>query len=149
MNQLERFRKTVAAMAVVVALLIAFARTAVTVSGFGQPATSTPTIEQSLPQTDKPPQTAAEHLAMAESYRKKAAEYRAEAEFHHKMLADYKKRVPQTKEVIENSYVKKMRLHCEHYITAAESLAREAEWMAEFHTFRAKEMQGNEPRPKQ
>jgi hypothetical protein len=35
------------------------------------------------------PTTAEEHLARAESYRKKAAEYRAEADAHRKMFADY------------------------------------------------------------
>jgi hypothetical protein len=91
----------------------------------------------------KAPQTAQEHRDRAENYKKKAAEYRAEAESHKKMLADYGKGVAKTpKDTGENPYVKKMRLHCEKYINAAETLAREADEMARFHEMRAKEMGG-------
>ena len=91
----------------------------------------------------KAPQTAQEHRDLAESYKKKAAEYRAEAESHKKMLADYSKGVAKNpKDTGENPYIKKMRLHCEKYIDAAENLAREAGEMARFHEMRAKEMEG-------
>jgi hypothetical protein len=91
----------------------------------------------------KAPQTPKEHRDRAETYKKKAAEYRAEAESHKKMLADYSKGVARNpKDTGENPYVKKMRLHCEKYINAAESLAREAGEMAGFHEMRAKEMEG-------
>lgn len=89
------------------------------------------------------PQTAQEHLALAESYRKRAADYRAEAEMHRKMMADYKKGVAITpKEHSENSWLKKMRLHCEKYIGEAESLAQEADKFADYHMLRAKELEG-------
>jgi hypothetical protein len=40
-------------------------------------------------------------------------------------LADYRKGVAKNpKDTGENPYVKKMRLHCDKYINAAESLAR-------------------------
>ena len=91
----------------------------------------------------KAPQTAQEHLERAEQYRKKAAEYRKEAEAHKKMLADYSKTVARNpKDTGENAYIKKMRLHCEKYINAAEALAQEADEMAKYHTMRAKEMEG-------
>ena len=91
----------------------------------------------------KVPQTAQEHRERAEEYRKKAAEYRKEAEAHRKMLTDYSKTVAKNpKDSTENPYIKKMRLHCEKYIKAAEALAREADEMAKFHTMRAKEMEG-------
>ena len=91
----------------------------------------------------KAPQTAQEHRERAEQYRKKAAEYRKEAEAHKKMLADYSKTVARNpKNTGENAYIKKMRLHCEKYINAAEALAQEAEEMAKYHTMRAKEIEG-------
>jgi hypothetical protein len=89
------------------------------------------------------PQTAQEHRERAEHYQKKAAEYRKETEAHKKMLADYSKTVAKNpKDTGENAYIKKMRLHCEKYINAAEALAQEAEEMAKYHTMRAKEMEG-------
>lgn len=88
------------------------------------------------------PKTPEEHRKLAEMYRRKAAEYRAEAEEHQKMLADYKKRSYQPKSSMEAGDIKKMRLHCERYIKAANNLATEAEEMAKYHELRAKELQG-------
>jgi hypothetical protein len=91
----------------------------------------------------KAPQTAQEHRARAEEYEKKAAEYRSEAAAHQKMLKDYSKTVARNpKDTGENAYIRKMRLHCEKYIKAAEALAVEAEEMAKYHKMRAKEMEG-------
>jgi hypothetical protein len=91
----------------------------------------------------KAPQTAQEHRERAEQYQKKAAEYRKEAEAHKKMLTDYSKTVARNpKDTGENAYIKKMRLHCEKYINAAEGLAQEADEMAKYHTMRAKEIEG-------
>jgi hypothetical protein len=91
----------------------------------------------------KAPRTAQEHRDRAEKYQKTAAEYRQEAEAHRKMLDDYSNTVARNpKDSSENPYIKKMRLHCEKYIRAAENLAREAEEMAKYHTMRAKEMEG-------
>jgi hypothetical protein len=91
----------------------------------------------------KAPQTAQEHRDRAEQYRKKAAEYRKESIAHKKMLADYSKTVARNpKDTGENAYIKKMRLHCEKYINAAEALAQESDEMAKYHTMRAKEMEG-------
>lgn len=91
----------------------------------------------------KIPQTAKDHYELAERYQKKAAEYREEIAMHKKMLADYGKRVAKNpKDPGENPYIKKMRLHCEKYLRAAENLEREAAEMAKFHTFRAREVEG-------
>jgi len=98
---------------------------------------------QAAAQEMKPAQSAQEHRDRAEQYQKKAAEYRKEAEAHKKMLADYGRTVAKNpKDSGENAYIKKMRLHCEKYIKAAEALAQEADEMAKFHTMRAKEMEG-------
>jgi hypothetical protein len=59
------------------------------------------------------------------------------------MLTDYSKTVARNpKDTGENAYIKKMRLHCEKYINAAEGLAQEADEMAKYHTMRGKEMEG-------
>jgi hypothetical protein len=91
----------------------------------------------------KMPQTAKDHYELAERYQKKAAEYREEITMHKKMLVEYSNRVAKNpKDPGENPYIKKMRLHCEKYIRAAENLEREAAEMARFHTFRARELEG-------
>ena len=87
------------------------------------------------------PQTAAEHSAMAESYKQKAANYRQDAEMHRQMLAEYKKGAVHPKQG-ENPWVTKMRLHCEKYIVDAERLAADADTFAKFHTMRAQELRG-------
>ncbi|KAF0249991.1 MAG: hypothetical protein FD167_607 [bacterium] len=100
-------------------------------------------LQQDNSSTTKLPQTAEEHYKKAESYKQKAAEYRKEAEEHRQMKAEYGKKIYQhPKDRVENPWMKKMRLHCDKYIAQAEALAREAEKMAEYHTFRAKELEG-------
>jgi hypothetical protein len=89
----------------------------------------------------RPPQTAEEHRARADRYKKKAAEYRQEANAHRKMLADYASRMaPMPRQ--ENPWLKKMRVHCQQYIKSADALAREADRFAEYHSLRAAEMEG-------
>ena len=90
------------------------------------------------------PVTYEEHLARAESYRKKAAEYRAEVERHKKMFADALMGEGrfQTKAGVDPPWVAKMRKHCDKYMNEAKALAKEAESFAEFHTMRAAEMRG-------
>jgi hypothetical protein len=91
----------------------------------------------------KIPQTVQRRLDLAEQYQKKAAGYRQEIERHKKMLADYSKHVAKNpKDTGENPYIKKMRLHCEKNISDAENLAGDADEMAKFHTFRARELEG-------
>ena len=119
----------------------AFALLTLAVSGLNQPALALNSHPQG--QEMKVPQTAQEHRERAAQYSKAAAERRQEAELHKKMLADYSKTVAKhPKDMGENPYVKKMRLHCEKYIKAAESLALEAEEMAKYHNQRAKELEG-------
>ena len=92
------------------------------------------------------PDTAEQHEARAEAYRAKAQSARREAEEHRKMLAEYKARQSspalETKLGQEPPWVKKMRKHCESYITAANNMAAEAESFAEFHHMRAEELRG-------
>jgi hypothetical protein len=91
----------------------------------------------------KMPETAQDHYALANKYTKEAAELQGQIEEHQKMLAEYSRGVVKNpKATVENGYIKKMRLHCEKYIKAAESLAAEDTELAKFHTLRAKEMEG-------
>jgi hypothetical protein len=91
----------------------------------------------------KTPQTAADHLALAKSYQDKATTYRKEAADHRTMAAAYKESVPgPTKGGGENPWAKKMEEHCLAIATDAEKLAIDADKATEFHTLRAKELQG-------
>jgi hypothetical protein len=91
----------------------------------------------------KVPETAKDHYEMAEHYRKIEAQTRQEIATHQKMLAEFSQGVAKSpKDRIENPYIRNMRLHCDKYIKAAESLAREAAESAQFHTLRAKELEG-------
>jgi hypothetical protein len=91
----------------------------------------------------KMPTTAADHLALAKSYKEKAAAYKKEADYHRAMADAYKKSVPgPTKGGVENPWAKKMEEHCRAIVTDAEKLAADAEKAAEYHTLRAKELQG-------
>ena len=97
------------------------------------------------PESEQPPKvavTAEDHLAKAAEYRKKAAAYREEAAMHRKMYADYKMTVAINPKAPENPWLRKMRDHCDRYIKDAEALALDAEKFAEYHGFRAAELQG-------
>lgn len=111
-----------------------------------QPASSTAGQKPGSAQQVSMAQTPEEHFARAAEYKEKAAAYRREADDHRKMLADYKARqMPpglETKLGQEPPWVKKMRKHCESYITAAEKMAVEAEQFAQFHRMRGEEMRG-------
>jgi hypothetical protein len=87
------------------------------------------------------PKTPEEYLATADEYKKKAAAYRAEAAAHRKMLEQYKEGFPAVEgQLDEDSYVKKMRLHCEGFINKAEALATETEKFGDFYRERAAEL---------
>ena len=91
----------------------------------------------------KMPESPADHLALAKTYQEKAAAYRKEAADHRAMADAYKKTVPgPTKTGGENPGAKKMEKHCRAIATDADKLATDAEQAAEYHTLRAKELQG-------
>ena len=91
----------------------------------------------------KMPESAADHLALAKSYQEKATVYKKEAAEHRAMAEAYKKSVPgPTKSGGENPWAKKMEMHCRAIATDADKMASDAEKAAEFHTLRAKELQG-------
>jgi hypothetical protein len=92
----------------------------------------------------KVPTTAAEHEALAKQYKDQAAQYKKVADDHKAMAEAYKKSVavPQTKGGQKNPWVGKMEKHCQTLAKDAEKLAADADKAAEFHTMRAKELQG-------
>jgi hypothetical protein len=113
---------------VVGALLVAGSLLAVPVTGFAEV---------------KVPVTAADHLALAKSYQQRAAEYRKVVAEHKEMADAYKKSLPSTPKIAgENPWAKKMEEHCRTLAADAEKLAADAEKAADYHTLRAKELQG-------
>lgn len=90
----------------------------------------------------KVPETVADHMTLAKHYTDKAAAYRAEAEHHRKMAEAYKKGVASSPKAPANPWLVKMQKHCMAFVRDAEKLAKDAEKAAEYHTFRAKELEG-------
>ncbi len=90
----------------------------------------------------KVPQTSADHQQVAERYQKIETQTREDIEMHKKMLVEFNQTVAKSPKSGENPYTRKMRLHCEKYIKAAEGLAEEARVSAKFHALRAKELEG-------
>jgi predicted O-linked N-acetylglucosamine transferase (SPINDLY family) len=90
----------------------------------------------------KVPESVADHMALAKQYTEKAASYKAEAEHHRKMAAAYKASVATTPKAPPNPWAVKMEKHCMALVKDAEKLAADAQKAAEFHTLRAKELEG-------
>ena len=89
----------------------------------------------------KVPVTAADHMALAKQYADKATAYKAEAESHRKMAEAYRKTVA-TSPKVPNPFVAKMDKHCQALAKDAEKLAADSQKAADFHTLRAKELEG-------
>jgi hypothetical protein len=92
----------------------------------------------------KLPETAADHEALAKSYKDQAAQYKKVADDHKAMAAAYKKTIanPESKTGVKNPWLAKMEKHCAMLAKDADKLAADAEKAAEYHTLRAKELQG-------
>jgi hypothetical protein len=92
----------------------------------------------------KVPATAEEHLVLAKQYQDKAASFRKEAEEHRAMAAAYRTSAAnaQSSRGQKNPWIAKMEKHCGAIAATADKLAAESEKAGEYHTFRAKELQG-------
>jgi hypothetical protein len=101
---------------------------------------SAPTLTYA--QEVKVPVTVADHTALAKQYSDKAAAYRAEAEHHRKMAEAYKKSVATSPKAPANPWAVKMEKHCKAFVKDAEKLAADAQKAADFHTLRARELEG-------
>jgi hypothetical protein len=90
----------------------------------------------------KVPTTAAEHEALAKQYKDQAAQYKKVADEHKAMAAAYAKAHPDSKGGVKNPFNEKMQKHCKALAADADKLAADSEKAADFHTMRAKELQG-------
>ena len=92
----------------------------------------------------KVPTTTAEHEALAKQYKDQAAQYKKVADDHKAMAAAYKKTIamPESKTGVKNPWLAKMEKHCAMLAKDADKLAADAEKAADFHTMRAKELEG-------
>ena len=90
----------------------------------------------------KVPQTAADHQALAKQYQEEAAQYRKVVAEHQAMAAAYAKAHPDPKGGAKNAWNEKMQKHCAALAKDAEKLAADADKAADYHTLRAKELQG-------
>jgi hypothetical protein len=100
------------------------------------------TAGASLADEAKVPTTAAEHEALAKQYKDQAAQYKKVAADHKAMAEAYAKSHPDAKGGAKNPFNEKMQKHCKALATDADKLASDAEKAADFHTLRAKELQG-------
>ena len=87
------------------------------------------------------PQTAEDHLKLAQSYRDKAATYKKEAQEHRDMAEMYKQSIAPGGKSGPNPWAKKMEAHCMKIVKNAEAMAADAEFAAKIHELRAKELQ--------
>ena len=90
----------------------------------------------------KVPVSVADHTALAKQYAEKAAVYKAEADSHRKMAEAYKKSVATTPKAPPNPWVTKMEKHCQTLAKDLDKLAADAQKAADYHTLRAKELEG-------
>ena len=89
----------------------------------------------------KMPASMADHEAMAKSYKDQAATYRKTSEDHKKMAIEYKKTLAPAVKGEPNPWGTKMSKHCMVLSKDAEKMAVDADKAADYHTFRARELQ--------
>jgi hypothetical protein len=102
----------------------------------------TTTVPATHAEDVKIPATVEDHLALAKEYQAKATEYRKEAQRHRDMFEAYKKSAASSPKNPPPASVVKMQQHCQMLAKDADKLAEDAEKAAEYHTFRARELQG-------
>ena len=100
------------------------------------------TATASFAEDAKLPATAAEHEALAKQYREQTAQYKKVAEEHRAMAGAYAAAHQPTNGPTANAGAVKMKKHCEAIAKDADKLASDTEKAADYHTLRAKELQG-------
>jgi len=100
------------------------------------------TATASFAEDAKVPTTAAEHEALAKQYKDQAAQYKKVADDHRAMAAAYASSHQPTNGPTPNAGAVKMKKHCEAIAKDADKLASDTEKAADYHTMRAKELQG-------
>jgi len=96
----------------------------------------------SAAQEAKLPTTAAEHEALAKQYREQAAQYKKVADDHRAMATTAAARAHSASKGGGISTGDKLQKHCETIAKDADKLATDVEKAADYHTLRAKELQG-------
>jgi hypothetical protein len=96
-----------------------------------------------VPTETRPCGTATAHLAKAEEAHKAAEAFRQDAARYRDALQKEKKGIAILPKAPENPWWRKARLHYEPLIEEAERRAAEADRSAEYHRFRAVELQGH------
>jgi hypothetical protein len=100
------------------------------------------TATASFAEEAKVPTTVAEHEAMAKQYNEQGGQYKKLADDHRMMAAAYAAQHQPTNGPTANAGAVKMKKHCETIAKDADRLASDAEKAADYHTMRAKELQG-------
>jgi hypothetical protein len=90
----------------------------------------------------KVPTTTAEHEALAKQYKDQAAQFKKVGDDHRSMAAAYAKEHPDSKGGVKNAWNIKMQKHCAALAKDADKLAADADKAADYHSLRAKELQG-------
>jgi hypothetical protein len=100
------------------------------------------TAAASFAEEAKVPATVMEHEAMAKQYKDESAQFKKVADEHRAMAAAYAAAHQPTNGPTPNAGAVKMKKHCEAIAKDADKLASDAEKAADYHTMRAKELQG-------
>jgi hypothetical protein len=102
------------------------------------------TATGSFAQDVKVAQTTADHQALAKQYTDQAAQFKKVADDHRAMAEAYMKSfaAPASKAGQKNPWVAKMEKHCQMLAKDADKVAADATKAAEYHTQRAKELEG-------
>lgn len=90
----------------------------------------------------KVPTTTAEHEALAKQYKDQATLFKQVGDDHRAMAAAYAKEHPDSKGGVKSSWNTKMQKHCAALAKDADKLAADADKAADYHSLRAKELQG-------
>jgi hypothetical protein len=100
------------------------------------------TATASFAEDAKVPTTAAEHEALAKQYKDQAAQFKKVGDEHRAMSDAYAAAHPDSKGGVKNQWNVKMQKHCQMLSKDADKVAADAEKAADYHTLRAKELQG-------
>lgn len=100
------------------------------------------TATASLASEAKIPETTSDHDTLAKQYKDQAVQYKKVADEHREMAAAYAKAHPDSKGGVKNGFNQKMQKHCAMLAKDADRMAADAEKAADYHTLRAKELQG-------
>lgn len=100
------------------------------------------TATASIADEAKLPTTVAEHEAMAKQYKEEATQFKKVADDHRAMAAAYATAHQPTNGPTPNAGAVKMKKHCDAIAKDADKLSADAGKAADYHTLRAKELQG-------